>query len=147
MLPVCIAVAVACKQGEVVVQHDYSCLAHMSEAGREQMCVNEASDVKWGRGGLQGSVNGSYFIGVSVNMQEQYFKGVLAGYLGANFMNGPIADWQIDIIKENISHYCEAMIDHSPLSYEQKHQMKQNLEVYIQGVKDEMKAAGRMRMR
>ena len=68
-------------------------------------------------------------------MGEQYFKGVLAGYLGA-------------IIKENISHYCEATIDHSHLSYqdkeEQKRQMKQSLEVYIQGVKDEMRATGRM---
>ena len=82
-------------------------------------------------------------------MHEQYFKGVLASYLGANFTSGPITEWQIDIIKENISHYCEAMIDHSPLSYqekeEHKRQMKQSLEVFTQGVKDEMKAAGRMR--
>ena len=74
-------------------------------------------------------------------MGEQYFKGVLAGYLGANFMCGPITEWQIDIIKENISH--------SQLSYQekedQKRQMKQTLEVYIQGVKDEMKAVGRMK--
>lgn len=85
----------------------------------------------------------------SINMGEQYFKGVLAGYLGANFMCGPITEWQIDIIKESISHYCEATIDHSQLSYQekedQKRQMKQSLEVYIQGVKDEMKAEGRMR--
>ena len=76
----------------------------------------------------------------SINMGEQYFKGVLAGYLGANFMCGPI--------KENISHYCEATIDHSQLSYQekedQKRQMKQSLEVYIQGVKDEMRGVGRM---
>ena len=31
----------------------------------------------------------------SINMGEQYFKGVLAGYLGANFMCGPITEWQI----------------------------------------------------
>ena len=83
------------------------------------------------------------------DMGEQYFKGVLAGYLGANFMSGPLTEWQIDVIKENISHYCEATIDHSHLSYQekedQKHQMKQSLEVYIQGVKDEMRATGRMR--
>ena len=40
------------------------------------------------------------------------------------------------------------MIDHSQLSYqekeEQKRQMKRSLEVFIQGVKDEMKAKGRM---
>ena len=81
-------------------------------------------------------------------MGEQYFKGVLAGYLGANFMCGHITEWQIDIIKENISHYCEATIDHSQLSYQEKEnqklQMKQSLEVYIQGVKDEMRAKGRM---
>ena len=84
-----------------------------------------------------------------MDMEEQYFKGVLAGYLGANFMSGPISDWQIDIIIENISRYCEARIDHSQLSYqekeEQKRQMKQSLEVYIQGVKDEMSATGRMK--
>ena len=82
-------------------------------------------------------------------MGEQYFKGVLAGYLGANFMCGSITEWQIDIIKENISHYCEATIDHSQLSFQekedQKRQMKHSLEVYIRGVKDEMRAAGRMR--
>ena len=73
----------------------------------------------------------------------------MGGYLGANFMCGPITEWQIDIIKENISHYCEATIDHSQLSYQekedQKRQMKQSLEVYIQGMKDEMRAAGRMK--
>ena len=71
---------------------------------------------------------------------------MLAGYLGANFT---ITEWQIDIIKENISHYCEATINYSQLSYqekeEQKRQMKQSLDVYIQGVKDEMRAAGRMK--
>lgn len=85
----------------------------------------------------------------SINMGEQYFKGVLAGYLGANFMCCPIIEWQIDIIKENISHYCEATIDHSQLSYQEKEdqmpQMKQSLEVYIQGVKDEMRGMGRMK--
>jgi len=83
-------------------------------------------------------------------MEEQYFKGVLAGYLGANFMSCPITEWQIDVIKENILHYCEATIDHSQLSYqekeERKRQMKQCLEVYIQGVKDELRAKGRMKL-
>ena len=81
-------------------------------------------------------------------MREQYFKGVLAAYLGANFMNGSVSEWQIDVIKESISHYHEAMINHYQLSYqereEQKHQMKQSLEVYIQGVKDELRAKGRL---
>lgn len=84
-----------------------------------------------------------------INIGEQYFKGVLAGYLGTNFISGPITEWQIDVIKENISHYCEAMIDHTQISYqekeEKKRQMKQSLEVYIHGVKDEMKAEGRMK--
>ena len=82
------------------------------------------------------------------NIGEQYFKGVFSAYLGSNIFAGPIAEWQIDIIKEDISHYQEAIIDHSPLSpqekEEQKRQMKQSLEAYIQGVKDEMRAAGRM---
>ena len=83
------------------------------------------------------------------DMSGKYFKGVLAGYLGAIFTIGPITELQIDIGKENISHYCGATIDHSQHSYqeneEQKRQMKQRLEVYIQGVKDEMRAKGRMR--
>lgn len=81
-------------------------------------------------------------------MEEQYFKGVLAAYLGANFMNGAVSEWQIDVIKENISHYYEAIIEHSQISYqekeEQKRQMKKNLEVYIHGVKDELRAMGRL---
>ena len=81
-------------------------------------------------------------------MKEQYFKGVLAAYLGANFMNGSVSEWQIDVIKESISHYHETMINHYQLSYqereEQKHQMKQSLEVYIHGVKDELRAKGRL---
>ena len=81
-------------------------------------------------------------------MGEQYFKGVPAGYLGANYMNEFVSEWQIDVIKENVSHYNEAMIEHSQLSNqekeEQKRQMKQSLEAYIQGVKDEMRATGRM---
>ena len=79
---------------------------------------------------------------------DQYFRGVFAAYLGSTFMTGPITEWQIDMIKEDISHYQEAMIDHSQLSpqekEEHKRQMKQSLEAYIQGVKDEMRAAGRM---
>ncbi len=73
---------------------------------------------------------------------------MLAAFLGANFMNGPVPEWQIDVIKESISHYYEALIEHFQLSYQekekQKHQMKQNLEVYIHGVKDVMRAAGRL---
>lgn len=81
-------------------------------------------------------------------MGEQYFKGVLAAYLGANFVNGPVSEWQIDVIKEDISRFSEAMIEHSQLTYQekenQKHQMKQSQEVYIHGVKDELRAKGRL---
>lgn len=81
-------------------------------------------------------------------MGEQYLKGVLAAYLGANFMNGLVPEWEIDVIKENLSRFSEAMIEHSRLSYqekeEQKYQMKQSLEVYIHGVKDELRAKGRL---
>ena len=81
-------------------------------------------------------------------MGEHYFKGVLAAYLGSNFMSGPVSEWQIDVIKENISRYDEAQIDHSLLSYQEKEklkrQMKQSLDVYIHGVKDELRAKGRL---
>lgn len=84
----------------------------------------------------------------TINMGEQYFKGILAAYLGANFFNSPVDEWQIDVIKENISHFCETKIERSFLSREekeaQKRQMKQSLEVYIQGVKDELRAEGKL---
>lgn len=87
--------------------------------------------------------------GNTINMGEQYFKGILAAYLGANFFNSPVDERQIDVIKENNSHFCETKIGRSFLLREekeaQKRQMKQSLEVYIQGVKDEMRATGRMR--
>ncbi len=87
--------------------------------------------------------------GNTINMGEQYFKGILVAYLGASFFNCPVDEWQIDVIKEYISHFCETKIERSFLSREekeaQKRQMKQSLEVYIHGVKDELRRAGRMR--
>lgn len=81
-------------------------------------------------------------------MEEQYYKGILAAYLGANFFSGPVSERQIDLVKENISHFCESQIDQSTCSYyekeQQKHQMKYSLEVYIHGVKDELRAKGKM---
>lgn len=83
-----------------------------------------------------------------INPVQAYYGGILAAYLDSNYMSSPITDSQIDLIKENISHFCEKKIDDSQLSYqekeEQKRQMKQSLEVYIHGVKDEMRANGRM---
>ena len=83
-----------------------------------------------------------------INPAQAYFGGIIAAYLDSSYTSGTITEWQIDIIKENISHYCEATIGHSQLSYQekedQKRQMKQSLEVYIQGVKDEMRAKGRI---
>ena len=84
----------------------------------------------------------------TINMGEQFFKGILAAYLGANFFYSPVDEWQIDVIKEYISHFCETKIERSFLSREekeaQKRQMKQSLEVYIKGVKDELRRAGRI---
>ena len=83
-----------------------------------------------------------------INSAQAYYGGIIAAYLDSKYMSGPIREWQVDTIKEDISHYCEKLIDRSQLSYqekeEQKRQMKQSLEVYIQGVKDEMRATGRM---
>lgn len=63
-------------------------------------------------------------------------------------MNGPVPEWKIDVIKESISRFSEAMIEHSQLSYQEKEekrrQMKQSLEAYIHGVKDELRAKGRL---
>lgn len=63
-------------------------------------------------------------------------------------MNGPVPEWMIDVVKGNNSRFSEAKIDHSQITYQEKvdqeHQMKQSLEAYIKGVKDEMRANGRL---
>ena len=81
-------------------------------------------------------------------MGEQYFRGVLAAFLGANFMNAHITEKEIDLIKEFISHFEEERIKRSPLLYQekedQKRQMKQSLEAYIHGVKETLRAGGKL---
>lgn len=81
-------------------------------------------------------------------MGEQYFRGILAAFLGTSFFGGFVSEWQIDMVKEYISHFCERQIDQSLYSYQDKEnrklQMKQSLEVYIKGVKDELRAKGRL---
>ena len=82
-------------------------------------------------------------------MNEQYYKGVLGAFLGANFFGGFVGEWQIDTVKEYISQFCERQIEQSAYSYQEKEQrkrqMQQSLEVYIQGVKDALRAEGRLR--
>ena len=86
----------------------------------------------------------------NVNPVQAYFSGKFAAYLESISMTLPLNKSRIDEIKEDLSHYCEKEIDNSQLSYqekeEQKRQMKQCLEVYIQGVKDEIRGRGRMRL-
>ena len=83
-----------------------------------------------------------------INPAQAYFRGKFAAYLESISMTRPLTESRIDEIKEDLSHFCEKEIDDSQLSdkekEEQKRQMKQSLEVYIQGVKDEMRAKGRM---
>lgn len=84
-----------------------------------------------------------------VNLTHAYYRGKFAAYMESISMTAPLTESRIDEIKENLSHICEKEIDESQLSdqekKEQKRQMKQCLKVYIQGVKDEMRAKGRMR--
>ena len=84
-----------------------------------------------------------------VNPVQTYLSGSLAAYMESISMSIPLTERRVDEIKEELKHFCEKKIDDSQLSNqekeEQKRQMKQSLEVYIQGVKDEMRAAGRMK--
>ena len=84
-----------------------------------------------------------------VNLTQAYYRGKFAANMESISMTAPLTESRLDEIKDDLSHICEKEIDESQLSdqekEEQKRQMKQCLEVYIQGVKDEMRAKGKMK--
>ena len=85
---------------------------------------------------------------ISFNPFSTYIAGAFKAAIIAHFINGPITEQQIDSAKELLSTTRTAEIDQSPLIPSQKEdlkrQLKQWLEITTQGIKDELKAEGRL---
>ena len=78
---------------------------------------------------------------------KAYFEGMLWAAFGVRFFGGTVAEWQLDAVKEYASKFKEAEIDHSSLPQNEKEELKlqwkQWLEATSQGMKDELRRAGR----
>lgn len=67
---------------------------------------------------------------------------------GVRIIRAKVAEWQIESVKEYASKFKEAEVDHPTLPYDEKENIKcqwrQWLEATTQGIKDELRRAGRM---
>jgi len=85
---------------------------------------------------------------MKINPFGPYFAGALRTAITSCFINGKISEQQIDFVKEVISKFREAEIDYLAISAsekdELKSQWKQWLDATTHGIKDELKAEGKM---
>lgn len=77
-----------------------------------------------------------------------YFTGAFRAALTSCFIEGRISEQQIDFVKEIVSRFREAEIENSSISIsdkdEQKKQWKQWLDATTCGIKDELRAEGKL---
>lgn len=82
------------------------------------------------------------------NPFEPYYAGAFRAALTSCFIGGRISEQQIDLVKETISRFKEAEIDQSVISdsakEEMKSQWKQWLDATTHGIKDELRAEGKL---
>lgn len=83
-----------------------------------------------------------------INPFGAYYAGAFRTAITSCFINGKISEQQIDFVKEVISKFREAEIDHlaiSPSEKEEiKNQWKQWIDATTHGLKDELRAEGRL---
>ena len=83
-----------------------------------------------------------------INPFVPYYAGALRTAITSCFINGKISEQQIDFAKEVISKFREAEIDHLAISASEKNELKggwkQWLEATIRGIKDELRAEGKL---
>ena len=83
-----------------------------------------------------------------INPFGPYYAGALRTAIAFCFINGKISEQQIDFVKEVISKFREAEIDYLTISAaekdELKNQWKQWLEATTRGIKDELRAEGKL---
>ncbi len=77
-----------------------------------------------------------------------YLEGAFRAAIASGFINGKISEQQIDSLKEAISKFREYEIEHAAIMPERreelKRQWKQWLEATTQGIKDELRAKGKL---
>ena len=85
---------------------------------------------------------------MEVNLFGAYFEGAFLAAIASCFINGRISEQQIDAAKEIISRFKEYEIAHAAIMPEKKEelkrQLKQFLDAKIQGLKDKLRAQGKL---
>lgn len=85
---------------------------------------------------------------MNINPFGPYCAGALRVAIASCFMNGRISERQIDLVKEAISKFREAEIDHLALPASEKEELKsgwkQWLDATTRGIKDELRAEGKL---
>ena len=85
---------------------------------------------------------------MEVNLFGAYFEGAFLAAIASCFINGRISEQQIDAAKEIISRFKEYEIEHAAIKPEKKEelkrQLKQFLDAKIQGLKDKLRAQGKL---
>ena len=85
---------------------------------------------------------------MEVNLFGAYFEGAFLAAIASCFINGRISEQQIDAAKEIISRFKEYEIEHTAIMPEKKEelkrQLKQFLDAKIQGLKDKLRAQGKL---
>lgn len=85
---------------------------------------------------------------MNINPFGPYYAGAFRTAIISCLINGKISEQQIDFVKEVISKFREAEIDHLAMSpsekEELKKQWKQWLDATTHGIKDELRAEGKL---
>lgn len=85
---------------------------------------------------------------MNINPFGPYYAGALRAAIASCFINGRISEQQIDFAKEVISKIREAEIDHLAISASEKEELKCQWKLWLDatthGVKDELRAEGKL---
>jgi len=82
------------------------------------------------------------------NLFESYYVGALRAAIASRFIGGRVSEQQIDFVKEVVLRFREAEIENSNYSNiekdELKKQYKQWIDAKTHGIKDELRAEGKL---
>jgi len=85
---------------------------------------------------------------MNINSFGPYYAGAFRAAITSCFINGKISEQQIDFVKEAISKFREAEIDHLTMSPSEKEELKNQWKKWLDattlGIKDELRAEGRL---
>lgn len=85
---------------------------------------------------------------MNINPFGPYYAGALRTAIASCFINGKIKEQQIDFVKEVILKFREAEIEHLGITVLEKEEVKRGwkqwMEATTQGIKDELRAEGKL---